>query len=51
MATSNKDNTLEYDRQMYKKTKNHLTGRVNKFQEKVNQAQAPSPPIMNSVHK
>jgi hypothetical protein len=54
MASSNKDKTMEYDKQMYKKPekpKNHLAGRVNKFQEKVNQTQAPPPLVINSVHR
>jgi hypothetical protein len=54
MASSNKDKTMDYDKQMYKKPdkpKNHLAGRVNKFQEKVNQTKAPPPPVINSIHK
>ncbi|CAF2935720.1 unnamed protein product [Rotaria sp. Silwood2] len=44
---------MEYDKKIYKKPekpKNHLAGRVNKFQEKVNQTQAPSPPQITSIH-
>jgi hypothetical protein len=54
MASSNKDQTMEYDKQLYKKPekpKNHLAGRVNKFQEKVNQLQTPATPQINSVHE
>jgi hypothetical protein len=54
MASSNKDNTMEYDKQMYKKPekpKNHLAGRLNKFQEKVNQTQAPVAPAIVSIHE
>ncbi|CAF1226229.1 unnamed protein product [Rotaria magnacalcarata] len=53
MASPSKDKSMEYDRQMYKKPekpKNHLAGRVNKFQEKVNQTQAPPPPEITSIH-
>ena len=53
MASSNKDNSMEYDKQMYKKPekpKNHLAGRLNKFQEKVNQLQT-QPPQIVSIHQ
>ena len=53
MASTNKDNSMEYDKQMYKKPnkpQNHLAGRVNKFQEKLNQIQAGPPPVQ-SVHE
>ncbi|CAF1023932.1 unnamed protein product [Adineta ricciae] len=53
MASSNKDNSIEYDKQMYKKPerpKNHLAGRLNKFQETINQTQAPSAPAIQSIH-
>jgi hypothetical protein len=54
MASSNKDNTLEYDKQMHKKAqkqKNHLAGRVNKFQETINRSQSPTPPALNQVQR
>lgn len=54
MASAEKDNSMEYDKNMYKKPekpKNHLAARLNKFQEKVNQTQAPLPPQINSVHE
>lgn len=54
MASSNKDNSMEYDRQMYKKTeksKNHLASRLNKFQEKLNQNQSSSMPHPISSHQ
>ena len=54
MASSNKDNSIEYDKQMYKKPerpKNHLAGRLNKFQETINQTQAPSAPVIQSIHE
>ncbi|CAF3625556.1 unnamed protein product [Rotaria sp. Silwood1] len=44
---------MEYDKNIYKKPekpKNYLAGRVNKFQEKVNQTQAPPPLQINSIH-
>ncbi|CAF1354909.1 unnamed protein product [Rotaria sordida] len=50
---SQKDNTMEYDKKAYKKAekpKNFLAGRVNKFQEKVNQTQAPTSPQITSIH-
>jgi hypothetical protein len=53
MASSNKDNTMEYDKQIYKKPnkpKNHLAGRLNKFQETINQ-QAPHAPAIISIHE
>jgi hypothetical protein len=52
-SSANKDNSIEYDKTMYKKPekKNHLAGRVNKFQEKVNQTQAPPPPVIQRVHE
>lgn len=54
MASSNKDNSMEYDKKIYKKPekpKNHLASRVNKFQEKVNQTQAPTTPAITSIHE
>ncbi len=54
MASANKDQTIEYDKKMYKKPdkpKNHLAGRVNKFQEKVNQTKAPAAPQIISIHE
>ncbi|UJR32576.1 hypothetical protein I4U23_020036 [Adineta vaga] len=53
MASSNKDNSIEYDKQMYKKPekpKNHLAGRLNKFQETINQTQARPTPVIHSIH-
>lgn len=54
-SSSNKDNSMEYDKTMYKKPaapkKNHLAGRVNKFQEKVNQTQAPAVPVIQHIHE
>ncbi len=54
-SSANKDNSIEYDKTMYKKPaaekKNHLAGRVNKFQEKVNQTQAPPTPVIQHVHE
>ena len=51
---SNKDNTMEYDKQMHKKApkqKNHLAARLNKFQENINQTQSPTQPTIHAVHK
>ncbi|CAF1260185.1 unnamed protein product [Didymodactylos carnosus] len=49
--TNNKAGTMEYDKTMYKKPsaaekKNHLAGRINLFQEKVNHTRQPSPGII-----
>lgn len=54
-SSSNKDNSMEYDKTIYKKPaapkKNHLAGRVNKFQEKVNQTQSPTAPTIQHIHE
>ncbi len=54
MASSNNEKTMEYDKKIYKKgekTKNHLAGRVNKFQETINQSKTSAIPVINSVPK
>jgi hypothetical protein len=53
MASSNKDKTMEYDKKLYKKAepKNHLAGRLNKFQETINRSVSPTPPTITSIHK
>jgi hypothetical protein len=49
MASSNKDKTMEYKK--HEKSKNHLAGRLNKFQETINRSQSPTPPVITSIHK
>lgn len=51
---SSKDQTMEYDKQMYKQTekpKNHLAGRLNKFQENINRSKSPTRPAIHSIQK
>jgi hypothetical protein len=54
MASSNKDETMEYDKPMYQKPEQHkilLAGFADKLKEKANQTQIPPPPLANSVYR
>jgi hypothetical protein len=53
MASSNEDKTMENDTEMHKKPEKPKTNLIkcfNEFQEKLNEAQLPPPPWINSAH-
>ena len=52
--SSNKDHTMEYDKQSYKKSeknKNHLAGRLNKFEESITRSKSPTRPPIQLIQK
>lgn len=54
MASSNKDKTIDYDKQIYKKPEEplvYLTEFAEKFHERANRAYIPPPPLTDSVYR